>query len=343
MSKRGLSILALSGLVLVCTIAQAAPAIPEKTGWSGYVNLGVGAGTSKSNMVHGLASVDLGKERVSSLRSSPDSEDVVLPAIDFELAYTLGDSLTQFYLSSQVEDYLSFDADTTLKTHAGIRQTIAEVGTVDISLAMSSLPTDVWKDPYLVDSKRADTERTYRGIHLGWGGILGTEFKFLLSSGEIEVDDERSGDALGLSRSDQRLLRRTGNLNRLRLSYEWKIKPRHRLIPGIGYLDIDLNGEAMAVEGPTLQLQYLYERDRWSLVSEVFYRDLDADTRHPIYGKKQQVETWAGGVTAYYSNPFGLEHWTANASLAYSEGDSNINFYDSSLGLVSIGMLYRFE
>ena len=48
------------------------------------MNLGVGAGTSKSNMVHGLASVDLGKERISSIYSSPDSEDVVLPAIAFE-------------------------------------------------------------------------------------------------------------------------------------------------------------------------------------------------------------------------------------------------------------------
>ena len=56
-----------------------------------------------------------------------------------------------------------------------------------------------------------------------------------------------------------------------------------------------------------------------------------------------QVETLGGSVTAFFSEPFGLKRWTANASASYYDGDSNIDFYDSTFGLVSVGMFYRFD
>ena len=249
MTKGGLAKLVLLGLTLASAVAWAAPVIPEKTGWSGYINLGVSAGTSKSNMVSEITSVDLGKDRISSLQGSPGSEDVVLPAIEFELAYTLGDSLTQFYLGTQVADYLTCDMDTTLETHLGIRQHIDEFGTISISVSGSSSPTKVWKDPYVTGSKRGDTERTSIGMHMGWDRIFGTPLEFIWSSSEIKIDDESSGKALGLSKEDQRLLRRKGNVNRLKLGYEWQISERHQLVPAIGYLDFDLNGDAYVRRG----------------------------------------------------------------------------------------------
>lgn len=345
MIKQGLLRSAALGAGLVGTMAQAVPVIPAETGWSGHINLGVGAGTSESNMIAAIGSIDLGDDTVSSLSSSPESEDIVLPHIQFEVAYTLGDSLTQFYLGNQQVDEVSFDLDTTLETHLGIRQHIDGIGRIDLSVAASTLPTDVWKDPYVVGENRGDTERTNTGIHLGWDEIFGTRLEFAWSAAEIEIDDERSGEdaALGLSGAQQRLLRRKGNVNRIELGYDWKINEHHRLVPEIGYLDYDLDGDAMAEDGATLKLSYLYTRDQWRFVSKVFYEDLESDTVNPIYGKKRQVETLGGSVTAFYVRPFGLQGWTANASASYYEGDSNINFYDSSFGLVSIGMLYRFD
>ncbi len=344
MIKSGLPILALLGFALAGTVAQAVvPVVPEKTGWSGHINLGVGAGSSDSNMVAAIGSIDLGDDTISSLQDSPGSEDIAMPVVQFELAYTLGDSRTQGYIGNQAADYISFDSDTSLETHLGIRQYISGIGTVDISLSASTLATDVWKDPYLVGSARGDTERTSSGINITWDEIFGTPFEFGWSSKEIEIDDEKSGESLGLSGADQRLLRREGRFNRIDLYYQWTINERHSLVPSIGYLDFDLDGDAMAEDGMAAQLKYLYQRDRWRFVTNVFYQDLDADTSNPIYNDTREVETLGAAVTAFYAKPFGLQHWSANASVSYYDGDSNIDFYDSSFGLVSVGMFYRFD
>jgi hypothetical protein len=343
MNKRALSKLAVLGAALTATAVQAVPQIPEKSGWRGQVNLAAGAGTSESNMIHGIASIDLGQEKIGSLDESPDSEEFFLPGVQFELAYTLGDNRTQFYLGNLVADYTSFDLQTSLKTHLGIRQEIPEITVLDISMSRSTLPLDVWKDPYIVDATRGDTEWTTKGLHIAFDRIFGTELELKWSSSEIEIDDERSGEARGLSRADQRLLRREGQVYNVDLRYDWKINEQHRLAPTIGWVDRDLDGGAMAEDGMALALKYLYERNRWLFVSQIFYEDLESDARNPIYNKQGDVDKIGAVFTALYTRPFGLEHWTANATLGYQDNDSNIDFYDSTFGLVSVGMLYRFD
>jgi len=296
-------------------------------------------------MLAGLSSVDLGDDTISGLDQSPDDEDVVIPSLNFEIAYTFEGMGTQLYLGNQIADHLSFDLDTTLETHFGVRQDVGELGVVGFSYAASALPTDVWKDPYLVGDDRGDTERTSNGIHFDWDGIFGSPVAFAWSAREIEIDDERSGQdgGLGLTGDEYRLLRRTGNVNRIDLTYDWKINERHSLVPGIGYIDYDLDGGAMKEDGAILQLQHRYQRDQWRLVTKIYYEDLESDETNPIYGKEREVETIGGSITAFYKRPFGWQNWTANAGIVYYEGDANIDFYDSSFGLISIGMLYRFD
>lgn len=345
MNRREISRLTLLACVFTSSLAQAVQPIPDEAGWSGYVNLGVGAGSSESNMLAGISSVDLGDEQVSSLNQSPDDEDIVLPAVQFEVAYTFEGMGLQLYASNQVADHLNFDLDTTLETHIGARQDVGEVGIVDVSLAFSTIPTDVWKDPYLVGEDRGDTERTSSGLHLIWGNIFGSPFEFAWSSREIDIDDERSGKDgdLDLTAREQRLLRRKGDYDRLDLNYTWKINQHHTLVPAVAYADYDLDGAAMAEDGFVVQLKHAWQSNQWRLVSKVFYKDFESDEANPIYQKERDMETLGGSVTVFYAKPFGLNDWTANAGVAYYEDDSNIDFYDSSFGLVSIGMLYRFD
>lgn len=335
----------LCAAVLGCAVAQAGP-MPEQDGWSGHVNIGLGAGQSETNMIAGISSIDLGDERISSLDEDAGSEDIAMPAFQFEVAYTMADSQTQFYLGNQVADFVSFDLETTLQTHLGIRQAVEGVGTFEVSLAKSSFPTDVWKDPYLVDEDRKDTERESVGGHIGWGSILGSPFNFEFSSMDIDLDDEDSGDALVadgiLTTREARDLKRTGQIYSFEIEYDWQINAQHRLVPGIGYKDYKLDGDAMAEDGIALQLKHYYTMDRWRLVSKLFYRDMQSGDTNPIYNENGDTQTIGAVFTAFYSKPFGLEDWTANATASYSEGDSDIDFYDSSFGMISLGMMYQF-
>jgi hypothetical protein len=345
--RQGFSTLALSALAFSGAMAHAATDIPTESGWSGHFNIGAGVGQSESNMNASILSIDLGDDTISSINESPGSEDIVMPTFQFEVAYTLGDSQTQFYLGNQVADFVSFDLETTLETHAGVRQQIAGVGIVDFSFAKSSFPTDVWKDPYIAGSPRGDTERTSLGLQMGWSKIMETPLEFEFSAMEIEIDDEESGASLvadgALIAAEQRLLKREGQIYRSTLQYNWEINERHRLVPGIAYLDYDLDGAAMAEDGISLQLKHYYNLNRWRLVSQLFYRDMESDETNPIYDDSRDMETLGAVFTAFYAEPFGLKNWTANATASYTDGDSNIDFYDSSFGLVSVGMLYRFD
>jgi hypothetical protein len=294
-------------------------------------------------MIAGISSIDLGEEKISSLEDGPGSEDIVLPVAQFEVAYTLGANRTQFYLGNQEADALSFDLETTLKTHLGVRQEISGIARVEFSLSASSIPLDVWKDPYVVDEKRGDTERTASGLHITIDEIFDTPFELGWSSVEVEIDDERSGEALGLSGPEQRSLEREGQVYNLELSYDWKINERHRLAPTLAWIDHDLDGAAMSEDGVGLVLKHLYTKNRWMLVSRVFYQDLESDDSNPIFDQQGDADLLGAAFTAFYSKPFGLQNWSANATVAYQDKDSNIDFYDSTFGLVSFGMFYRFD
>lgn len=342
MKQTSISRLAAIAALLASAGAQAVPAIPEDSGWSGHVNLGLGAGSSESNLLAGVSSIDLGEEKISSLENSPGSEDFILPVAQFEVAYTLGENRTQFYLGNQSADAISLDLETTLRTHLGLRQEIPGVARVQISLSASPLPLDVWKDPYVVDARRSETERTAAGLHFAFDELFGTAFELSWSTTEIELDDEDSGVDLGLSRAEQRSLRREGQVYNLELSYDWQINERHQLVPLLGWVDHDLDGAAMAEDGIALSLKHVYDQGRWLLVSRAFYHDLESDDRNPIYGKQGEAELLGAAVTAFYRKPFGLERWMANATVGYQDRNSNIDFYDASFGLVSFGMFYRF-
>ncbi len=152
--------------------AGAATIIPDRDGFSGYVNLGVGVIDAETNTVASIAngSLDLGDERIDSLDSSPDSETTAAPSVSFELSYTFARYRTQVYLGNLLEDYLSFDMNTQL----GVRRDFGEVGLIGVALLTTPVPTDVWRDPYRIGEKRRDTEARRDGVRLRWERIMGT-------------------------------------------------------------------------------------------------------------------------------------------------------------------------
>lgn len=325
---------------VVVPSAYAIESIPQKSGISGFINLGAGVTRVESNTLAEFGSVDLGNKTIDTLTEAPDSETSGLPVFGLEVAYTFASTRTQIFIGNQLEDYIRFD----FSTRAGIRQEIGNAGVIGASFLQTPLPTEVWEDPFVTGTQRSKTDRTSDGYRLIWDNIYGTELELRYSAREVDIDKERSGEALGLSASDRALLDRNGDSNRFSVQYTFKRDGmKHLITPAIAYIGQDRDGGAVAYDGLSFNVNYIYSmNDRWKFVTNASYADLDNDEANPVYGKKADSERYGVSFTAFYAKPFGWKGWQANAGVVWFEEDSDINFYDSSVGLINAGMLYRF-
>jgi hypothetical protein len=325
------------------TATQAAVIIPEKSGFSGYVNLGAGGVSVKSNMMASIINgkVDVGDKTIKNLADSPNSsEGGAIPALNFELSYTFGSTRTQLYLGNLLENYLSME----MNTLAGIRQDIGNAGNIGAAFTTTSVDTQVWSDPYLTDAKRKDTDRTAQGFNVYWQQIMRSGLELKYSLNDIDIDKERSGESLALSTAQRKLLDRNGDVYRYTMSYEFASDDkRHIVTPAIAYVDRDLDGEAMANDGGVVSLNYIYQyNNHWSYVVNASYGDFDYKESNPIYGKEDSANSYGISGTVFYKEPFGWKDWSFNATAGYYEEDNDIDFYDTEVGVVVFAMLRRF-
>lgn len=332
----------LSFLVFSTTMVSSAYAmkpIPPQSGFSGFINLGAGVTSVESNTLAKFGSVDLGNKSIDTLTSSPDSETSGLPVLGLEIAYTFASTRTQIFFGNQLEDYIRFD----FAARAGVRQEIGNAGVIGVSFLQTPLATEMWEDPFVTGTNRTNTDRSSNGYRLIWDKIYGTGLELRYSAREVDIDKERSGEDLGLSAADRALLDRNGDRNRFSVQYTFnRDENKHRITPAIAYIDQDLDGDAVAYDGLSFNVNYIYSVNRWKFVTNASYAALEYDEANPVYSKKADSNRYGLSFTAFYNKPFGWDGWLANAGVVWFEEDSDINFYDSSVNLASIGMLYLF-
>lgn len=321
----------------------AAVIIPTKSGFSGYVNLGAGGLSVKSNMMASIVNgkVDIGDKIIDNLSDSPNSSDGgAIPAVNFELSYTFGGTRTQLHIGNLLENYLTMEMNTVL----GVRQDVGNAGNIGASFQNTSVDTQVWRDPYLTDAKRQDTDRTAKGFSIYWQQIMGSGLELKYAASEVDIDKERSGESLGLSPAQRKLLDRNGDVDRFTMSYEFaSADERHLVTPALAYIDRDLDGGAMANDGGSASLNYIYTYNkRWRYVFNATYGDFDSKKTNPIYDTKDSVDSYGLSATMFYTEPFGLKKWAFNATAGWYEEDHDIDFYDTEVGIVVFGMFRKF-
>ena len=335
-------VLLFAGIVLPVSAAKAAMGIPDESGFSGFINLGLGGLGIKSNVMAetGLGLVDLGDDTIDELNNSPDRQNGVLPVFNFEATYTFADSRTQVYVGNLLEDFVRFDMNAAI----GVRQEIGDAGLLGVNLLASSIPTEVWKDPFLVGQRRKQTERNSEGFRVQWSDIYGSGLELRYTARDVEIDDERSGLSLDLTDTELGLLVRDGDHNRFDVRYEYTSEDgRHIVTPGLAYIDHDREGKAVSSDGYGLDLNYMYVyQPRLRFVVNAGYSRLDSDAVHPVYGVKDDTTRLGLALAAFYAQPFGMEGWVLNVSAAAFEDDHEIRFYDTTVRLLTVGMLRRF-
>jgi len=336
-------------LIVVAVMLSVSPAyaiepIPEESGFSGYLSIGGGYNYVKSNMIAGNTFGSVGNRTVDSLTDSPDSNSAGSLQFNYDLRYTFASTRTQAFLGTSMEDALRYD----LATQLGVSQELPGKNLVAASFLFSSIPTEVWEDPYVLYAKRSRTDRTSSGFRLAWDRIFGSELQLQYSYRKIDIDDEWSGFALGLNPIERSLLDREGDTYKADILYRFFFDgKKHVIIPSVTYFNFDLDGDAMSNDGFDFQLSYGYNGDRFAFVLNGLIGYADYDKRNPIYGKTQDEDRYGASLIAFYHNPFG---WQApffkKTSLYfktdYFESDANIDFYDTEFFSAGTGFFFRF-
>ncbi|MHC4206610.1 MAG: DUF2860 family protein [Planctomycetota bacterium] len=328
-------------IALFTTVVSAIEPIPEESGFSGYLNLGAGYLKAETNMMKGTKIFSVGDDRIDSINEGPDSESSATPLLNAELRYTFAESRTQLYVGNQLEDFLRFDFSALL----GVRREFSDKSIGAISYVTTGIAAEVWKDPYVDNAKRDETDRTANGVRLELDKAAGTMFGFQYQFRTIEIDDELSGTLGGLVLTPAQidLLDREGDHHRGEVKYTWLLGGGHALVPAFRYSKHDLDGDAMAYDRYAFMLSYAYRAQKYSLVANASVGTQDYDETNPIYGRTQDDDTYGVGLTTFLHEPFGLpKAYSLVGTLAYYETDSNISFYDSSVLLAGTSLFYRF-
>ena len=313
--------------------------IPEESGWSGSILLGGGWTWVESNELTGNDVVDIGNDRIDSVFDGPDEQDAFLPSISGDIRYTFGKSRTQVYLGRDITDLVRFDFSQLL----GVRRQFNGVGILGLSYAFTNLPTQVWEDPYLAGAKRNDTDRDSSGFRFDWSRILDSNFSIKVNWREEDIDTERSGTdpALGLTDEEIRLLRRDGDNLFVDLEYVWKFAPKQVLIPEVTYAKHDRDGDAVSRDVYGGKLTWSLLGDPWTFVLTGGYYTSEFDKNNPIYDEKQDADSYNIGGTVFYSLGES-KNWALFGTAVYADSDSDIEFHDTTITMVTVGARYRF-
>jgi hypothetical protein len=345
MRKSGFVLMFAAGIILalLCSPVAAFEPIPNESGFDGFVRLGGGYSWVKSNMIAGSDLGDVGKRRIDSLRDSPDSKSDGVPQFNWNVKYTFAGTRTQLFAGSRLEDIFRFDAT----TQAGVRQEFSSLGIMGASFVFTTLPTEVWRDPYVVDDRRNKTDRTSRGIRLAWERMFNSNFEVDYIYRNIDINTERSGDALDLSGSDKDRLKRKGDNHQLIGAYWFEIGKNHLLSPQLIFDYQDLDGDAMKNYKTDFQLTYAYNGTKFSLGLNGFIGYADYDKKNPIYGKTQDDTRYGLGALGSWKNPFGWKPFGHDKFRLYSQvgyfvSDSNIDFYDTDIFQATAGIWVGF-
>jgi len=336
--------LAVALLVLAWHSVAAQDEIPETSGFSGFVLAGAGNFDVGSNLlVRGTPILDdVGDYQIDSIFDAPPSNSSLGVFASGEVNYTFSTTRTQLFFGNRLEDLLRLD----LVFGLGVRQEIRGAGIVAASALMTPAELSFWSDPFVEGEERQPTDMDFPGWRLRWGEIFGTGLELTLTDRYYKFDEESSGDWLisenRLDPEDRPLLDRNGDILRFQALYRFDVKKRHRFEPAVRWVDDDHAGAAVATTGYSLRLTYLYRSPKVVLDANVVYGSREARETNPIYGTLLEADRWAAAFTAFIP----VKRFTSSVLNVTVGGevfqeDANIEFYDSSMEMVLVGVLWR--
>ncbi|MEZ8374975.1 DUF2860 domain-containing protein [Vibrio cyclitrophicus] len=317
---------ALAILFSPLTFAQ----LSDSAGLSGEVSLSTGYISSRSNFnTNDNATINDNNQKAKS-----DSTLLLLPL--GSIAFTFGKGQDkQIYVGTSREDI----AIGSLALELGFKYQLVNTTVIGVSYLPTTISSETWADPFLLDSPRRVTEEQGYAYRLRLSNIAGSGFTIDTAISEQEVDDERSGLDSG---HDVNLLQRNADKLYFKGSFRLFINKVTFLSPSVTYIESDAKGAANSNRSVGGELSLFQHYGRHQLALTVGYTDYNYDAIHPVYNLTRNDRELNFFVAYEYQRLMGWRNLSFISLAGYGGTDSNIQFYDNEQIIISGGLSLKF-
>jgi len=181
---------------------------------------------------------------------------------------------------------------------------------------------EAWKNPYVTGENREETDTNIYGLRVGLNRILDSGFRLQLVYLNEDVEDDIIGGLL----PD---LARDGAVYSVNMNYSYFLGQNIELRPRVSVRRGEYDGDANSFFKYKAEFEAQYRVGRAMLSARVYYSHSDYDEIDPIFARTRENDSYGANFMATYMAPFNLTDWSLTALLAMSEGDANIDFYDT--------------
>ncbi|MCK8087440.1 DUF2860 family protein [Vibrio sp. 1CM8B] len=312
-------------------------ALAPSEGFSGNMTFLTGFTANSSNLNVGQSN----HQSQADLMSSGNTEAEGMVAVLGSVQYTFGAlNHKQFFLGTSRDDIITG----TLAFEIGYRQQVESGMVVDFSILPTLISGEVWDDPYAVDSNRKETDLTGTVVRMQLSRIMGSNFNLDVASGESDVKKENTGlKGLGLTDEERALMIRERKYFYLKSGYQYFLKDGSGILtPSMNVFSSDSEGDALSFLslGAEINLAKRYGNHGLALTLNAAKRSYDKE--NPIFNKTREDKDFGAFVAYEYANIFDAKNWSLVSLLGAKTTNSNIEYYQSSQYVVSVGVDYKF-
>ncbi len=258
------------------------------------------------------------KKRLDNLDSSADRETTVLPIVIPAVTWDVGASEgMKLYLTTDppIEEVGGF------VFNVGASYGLGKAGILDTSAFFTPFE-EAWGNPYVTGVDRKETDTTKYGFNVGLNRIMGTGFQAQFVYLNDDVDEDGIGELIPE-------LARDGSVYSLNINHSSSVGKNLVLRPQVSIRKGDYDGEANSFMKYKIDLEARYMTGKWLIVPRVSFSHSDFDEKNPIFDKTRENDSYGLSLMTTYIAPFNFEKWSITGLASVSQGDSNIDFYDT--------------
>ncbi|MFS1502926.1 DUF2860 family protein [Vibrio lentus] len=326
--------------LFLATMLLASPsyaALAPSEGFSGNMTFLTGFTANSSNLDVGQSN----HQSQTDLMSSGATEANGMVAILGSMQYTFGAlNHKQIFLGTSRDDIITG----TLAFEVGYRQQLESGMVIDFSILPTLISGEVWDDPYAVDSKREETDLTGNVVRMQLSKMMGTNFNIDMAFGESDVKKENTGlKGLDLTDEERALMTREREYFYLKSGYQYFLKDGAGILtPSINVFSSNSEGNALSFLSVGAEVNLAKRFGNHGLAFTINAAKRDYDKENPIFNKTREDKDFGAFIAYEYANIFEAKNWSLVSLLGAKTTTSNIEYYQSSQYVVSVGVDYKF-